>query len=152
MNRASESLSLREDPGAAVRTMNGGDAMNANATTVAGSIAANRARYLSGLTLAELAVHVGAVAGECSHRGLNVAVELGTVQARIEARAEAETMVAMIAACGRGQVGEAGPAEWTRMPEVDTPIVLPPGDLGIEGAYPLPEQQPGGPPAYPPGG
>jgi hypothetical protein len=72
---------------------------------VAGSIAANRARYLSGLTLAELADHAGALAAECSARGIPVAVELGTVQARIEARAEAERTVAMIAACGHGQAG-----------------------------------------------
>jgi hypothetical protein len=132
--------------------MNGGDAMNANATTVAGSIAANRARYLSGLTLAELAVHVGAVAGECSHRGIPVSVELGTVQARIEARAEMERTVAMVTACERGQQG-GGDSGWPSFSEAaDTPIVLPRSDDGIDGAYPLPEQQPGGPPAYPPGG
>ena len=110
---------------------------------VAGSIAANRARYLSGLTLDELAQHAGALAAECHMRGIPVAVELGTVQARIEARAETERTVAMIAACGHGQAGEgAGPGGVQVNETGDSPVVLPSSDAGIDGAYPLPPVTP----------
>jgi hypothetical protein len=106
---------------------------------VTGSIAANRARYLSGLTLAELAEHVGAFAAECTARGIPLAaVEAGAIQARLEYRAEAERTVAMVTACERGQQG--GGDNIGRLPfseAADTPIVLPPSDGGIEDAYPL---------------
>lgn len=49
----------------------------------------NLAHYLSTATLAELAGLTGALAAECSYRGLYVADLLGSIQARLEAAARA---------------------------------------------------------------
>jgi hypothetical protein len=100
---------------------------------------ANLARYLKDRTLTELAQLVGAVAAECSARALPVAVEAGTIQARIEARAEMERTVAMVTACERGQQGGVDVARAPFAEMADTPIVLPRSDDGIDGAYPLGE-------------
>lgn len=105
------------------------------------AFALNLARYLRDAPMAELAQLTGALAAECSARGIQVAEPLGLVAARLEAWAESDAL-AMVEACARHQQGDCAYVPWQLMPEMpDSLRILPPSDSGIAGSYPLPPVQ-----------